>query len=153
AGRTMLSAVAVQSQTGVGGYVYAVGGYDGSAAVTTASRAKILLPTEVPVVSKTAVSLNGTLPKGTWYYRVAAVLDATDPGNPNGETLPSEEVAAHTVDNGKVTLEWMAVPHAASYKIYRTAAVNGTSKDEVLLAANVPAASDMGMPSYVDDGK
>jgi hypothetical protein len=153
AARTMLSAVAVPSQTGVGGYVYAIGGYDGSAAVTTVSRAKILLPNEAPVVTKTAVSLKGTLAKGTWYYRVAAVLDGTDPGNPNGETLPSEEVAAHTVDNGKVTLEWMPVPHAASYRVYRTAAVNGTSKDEVLLAADVPPASDAGMPSYVDDGK
>ncbi len=146
AGRTMLGAIGVDSSTGVGGYIYAIGGYDGTAAVTTVSRAKILLPSEAPSVTKSTVSLGGMLARGTWYYRVSAVLDGTDVANPKGETLPSNEVTAHTVDQSKVTLTWDAVPKAASYRIYRTAMVNGISQTEVLLK---DAVTDT---TFVDDG-
>jgi hypothetical protein len=145
-GRTMLGVIAVPSATGAGGWLYAAGGYDGTAAVTTVSRAKILLPSEAPVIEKSAVTLGGMLSRGAWYYRVSALLDGTDPGNPNGESLPSEEATAHAVDGSKVTLTWAAVPHAASYRVYRTAMVDGTSKDEVLLADAVSATM------FVDDG-
>lgn len=145
-GRTMLAAVAVPSSTGVGGFVYAIGGYDGTAAVTTVSRAKILLPSEAPVVTATKVSLGGMLARGSYYYRVSAVLDATDAANPNGETLPSDEVTAHTVDGSKVTLTWNAVPKAASYRVYRTAMIDGVSQTEVLLK---DAVTDT---TFVDDG-
>lgn len=146
AGRTMLAAVAVPSTTGIGGFVYAIGGYDGTAPVATVSRAKILLPTEAPVVTKTAVNLGGTLARGAYYYRVSAVLDGTDPANPNGETLPSDEVTAHTVDASKVTLTWDAVPKAATYRVYRTAMINGVSQTEVLLKDGITDTT------FTDDG-
>ena len=146
AARTMLAVIAVPAANGAGGWLYAAGGYDGTATVATVSRAEILLPSDAPAITTSTVSLGGTLTRGTWYYRVSAVLDATDPGNPNGETLPSEEVTAHAVDGSKVTLSWSAVPHAATYRVYRTAMVNGTSKDEVVLA---DALTDT---TFVDDG-
>jgi hypothetical protein len=144
--RTMLGLIAVPSSTGQGGYLYAIGGYDGLAAAATVSRAKVLLPSEAPVITRSSVTLGGQLVRGTWYYRVAAVLDGSDGSNPNGETLPSEEVTAHAVDGAKVVLEWAAVPKAATYRVYRTAAVNGSSKDEVLLANGVTELR------FVDDG-
>jgi hypothetical protein len=146
AARTRLQLIEVPSPTGAGGYLYAVGGEAASGAVATVSRAKILLPSEAPAVTKTTVSLGGTLTRGTWYYRVSAVLDGTDADNPMGETLTSEEVTAHAVDGSKVILEWSAVPKAASYRVYRTAAVDGTSKDEVLLADALTATT------FTDDG-
>jgi hypothetical protein len=146
AARTRLQLISVPSSTGSGGHVYAVGGEAASGAVATVSRAKILLPSEAPQVTKTTVTLGGTLTRGTWYYRVSAVLDGTDADNPMGETLTSEEVTAHTVDTGKVILEWSAVPKAATYRVYRTAMIDGTSKDEVLLADALTATS------FTDDG-
>ncbi|MCU1281688.1 MAG: hypothetical protein JWM53_5234 [bacterium] len=146
AARTRLQLMSVPSSTGAGGHLYAVGGEAAGGAVATVSRAKILLPSEAPQVTKTTVTLGGTLTRGTWYYRVSAVLDSTDADNPLGETLTSEEVTAHTVDTGKVILEWSAVPKAATYRLYRTAMVNGTSKDEVLLADALTATS------FTDDG-
>ncbi|HWE26352.1 MAG TPA: IPT/TIG domain-containing protein, partial [Polyangia bacterium] len=144
--RTRLQLIDVPSSTGAGGYLYAVGGEAASGAVATVSRAKILLPSEAPQLSGTKVSLGGMLARGTWYYRVSAVLDGTDVANPLGETLTSQEAAAHTVDGSKVTLTWSAVPKAASYRVYRTAMVNGTSQTEVLLADSVS------MTTFVDDG-
>jgi hypothetical protein len=144
--RTRLQLIDVPSSTGAGGHLYAVGGDAASGAVTTVSRAKILLPSEAPQVTKASVTLGGTLTRGTWYYRVSAILDGTDADNPMGETLTSQEVTAHTVDSGKVILEWSALPKAASYRVYRTAAVNGTSKDEVLLADALTATT------FTDDG-
>lgn len=144
--RTRLSLIDVPSSTGAGGHLYAVGGDAATGAVTTVSRAKILLPSEAPQVTKSAVTLGGTLVRGTWYYRVSAVLDGTDADNPMGETLTSEEVTAHTVDTGKVIIQWSAVPKAATYRVYRTATVNGTSKDEVLLADSLTATT------FTDDG-
>jgi hypothetical protein len=146
AARTWLQVVGVAAASGAGGHLYAIGGDAGSGAVKTVSRAHILLPSEAPPITKSTVSLGGTLARGAWYYQVSAVLDASDPANPMGETLPSQEVTAHTVDQCKVTLEWTAVPHAASYNIYRTAMVNGTSKTEVLFKSAVTDTS------FVDDG-
>ncbi|HEX8950270.1 MAG TPA: hypothetical protein VF945_00425, partial [Polyangia bacterium] len=144
--RTRLQLIAVPSSTGAGGYLYAVGGEAASGAVGTVSRAKILLPAEAPQLTATKVSLGGMLARGTWYYRVSAVLDGTDVANPMGETLTSQEAAAHTVDGSKVTLTWTAVPKAAGYRVYRTAMVNGTSQTEVLLKDAVT------MTTFVDDG-
>ena len=144
--RTRLSLIDVPSSTGAGGHLYAVGGDAATGAVTTVSRAKILLPSEAPQITRSSVTLGGTLVRGTWYYRVSAVLDGTDADNPMGETLTSQEVTAHTVDTAKVILEWSAVPNAASYRVYRTAMVDGTSKDEVLLADALTATS------FTDDG-
>jgi hypothetical protein len=137
AARTWLQLISVSAASGAGGHLYAIGGDTTAGAVKSVSRAHILLPSEAPPITKATVSLGGTLTRGTWYYEVSAVLDASDPANPMGETLPSQEITAHTVDSSKVTLEWTAVPHAATYNIYRTAMVNGTSKAETLFKSAV----------------
>jgi len=144
--RTALEVVLAPAPGGAGGYLYAIGGNSAAATVSTVSRAKILLPAEAPRIDKSSVTLGGTLPRGAFYYRVSAVLDGTDVANPLGETLPSEEATAHTVAGSKVSLTWTAVAKAASYRVFRTASVNGTSKQEVLLADNLPGTS------FVDDG-
>ena len=144
--RTRLQLIDVPSSTGAGGYLYAVGGDAASGAVATVSRAKILLPSEAPQIMSTKVTLGGTLARGTWYYRVSAVLDGTDVANPMGETLTSQEATAHTVDRSKVTLTWAALPKAASYRVYRTAMINGTSQSEVLLKDSITDTT------FVDDG-
>jgi hypothetical protein len=146
AGRTQLQLVAVPSSTGAGGAIYAIGGNTAAGTDNVVLRAKVLLPSEAPAITRGRVTLGGTLPRGTFYYRVSAVLDGTDATNPNGETLPSEELVAHTVPDSKVILEWSAVSKAAKYRVYRTATVNGTSKDDVLLADNVTATT------FTDDG-
>lgn len=145
AARTQLQVALVDAASGAGGYLYAVGGNTAAGTDGVVLRAKILLPSEAPTITSAKVTIEGTLPRGTFYYQVSAVLDGTDAANPSGETLPSEEFAAHTVNTGKVLLSWAAVPKAASYRVYRTAMVNGTSKDEVLLA-------EVTTTDFVDDG-
>jgi len=81
----------------------------------------------------------GTLEAGTWYYKVSAVLDVTDPDNPGGETLASdEEILTIGGVDGAIDLGWDAVVvngiPAASYRIYRTDSVNGVSQTEHLVA-------------------
>jgi hypothetical protein len=138
--------VLVPAASGAGGHLYAIGGDEAGGAVAKVARAHILLPTEAPPITNATVSLGGTLARGTWYYRVSAIYNMTHAWNPMGESLPSEEVAAHTVENSQVTLEWTAVTDAASYNIYRTAMVNGVSKGEVLFKSGVTGTS------FTDDG-
>lgn len=135
-----------------GSYLYAIGGtssVDGTKGanatnpsgtpLATVERAKLLLPSGQPKVTSSSPSTaSGTLAPGAYYYRVAAVLDATDPDT-QGETLPSEEVVATLDVAGSIVLTWTApaVGNVAHYRVYRTAAPNGASGDEVLLADNV----------------
>lgn len=146
AASTSLALVGVPAASGRGGYLYAIGGNTETGTVDTVLRARILLPEDAPQITQAQVGLEGTLPRGTFYYRVSAVLDASDPANPLGETLPSDEIAAHTIPDGMVNIAWMPVPHAASYDVYRTAMVNGVSGTEVLLASGITATT------FVDDG-
>jgi hypothetical protein len=77
----------------VGRFVYAIGGTtDGADALASVERAYILSPAERPVLDNMAlaVTTEGGPGAGIWYYKVSAVMDATDPLNPGGETLPSE---------------------------------------------------------------
>ncbi len=144
--RTSLQLVSVPSSTGRGGYLYAIGGNAESGTVATVSRAKILLPEDAPQITRGEVGIGGQLERGTFDYRVSAVMSDSDAANPTGETLPSDEIAAHTIPEGLVTLEWMPVENAASYRIYRTSMVNGVSGTEVLLADGVTETT------FVDDG-
>lgn len=128
-------------------YLYVVGGRDETGAVlNTVERALVLSGDDTPKVTAQASPTAGTLAAGTWYYKVSAVLSAADPDNPGGETLPSDE-AIITIGgtNASVTLSWDPVTvngiAAASYRIYRTAAVDGASQTELLLADNVTGTS------------
>lgn len=130
-GRTGLSAFVR------GRFLYALGGHDGTAPVKTVSRAQILDPAQAPEVTTFTFTLGGTLAKGAWYYRVAAVLPASDPVNPGGETLPSDPVVIQAIDQVKVSLTWKPVATAVSYSLYRTPAANGVSGGEQLLKSGI----------------
>jgi hypothetical protein len=76
-----------------------------------------------PIVSPAAPTLTpsttgGTLPAGTYNYRIAA-------NNLNGETLAGPEAASNVTTTGttsSIAISWTAVPGATSYEIYgRTA--------------------------------
>jgi len=109
-------------------------------------RAMILDPAQAPTLADPAVGGGGTLPTGTYCYKVSAVMGMGDADNPKGETLASDERGGTLSGPGKISLSWAAVTGAAYYRIYRTQAANGVSSTEVLLADNV------GATTYADDG-
>ncbi|WP_224248782.1 hypothetical protein [Hyalangium gracile] len=143
-------------------YVFVLGGVrsDGTA-LSTVERAQVLKLSDAPALTPPErLTQEGTaLPPGTWYYRVSAVLGASDPENPNGETLPSDE---HPVKSNAALnvarLTWTCVPGAVKYRVYRTATVNETSGAERLLeeipAPTTPACTGSPLPqvSYTDTG-
>ena len=151
AARTLAGAVTV------GRYIYLVGGDDGTGAVATAERAMILSPRETPVISDVDLQLaTAGLDAGSYSYRVSAVFSSTDPDNPDGESLASDEqtvkVPAFTGKKVALTLLWKApvdslgnaLPNVVGYRIYRTAkdAAPGT---ETLLGTSTTT-------SFLDDG-
>jgi len=135
-------------------YIYVTGGRDaGGAVLGTLERAVVLRNADAPVVSTVAASATaGTLAAGTWYYKVSAILGASDPDNPGGETLPSDEAILTTTTAGAIDLAWSPITingkPAASYRVYRTAVADGTSQQELLIGT--PAGTtftDTGMPA------
>jgi hypothetical protein len=121
-------------------YLYVMGGQDDQGNGTILSsieRAVVLSTDDAPIVDAAAGSAAGTLDAGTWYYKVSAVLDGADPDNPGGETLTSDEAIVTIGATGSVDLSWPVVmvngAAAASYRIYRTAAVDGASQTELLI--------------------
>lgn len=122
-------------------YVYVSGGRDAAGAILgSVERAMVLRNGDAPRLTSLAASATpGTLAQGTWYYKVSAVLAAADPDNPGGETLPSdEEILTLQAGAGAIDLAWSQVmvngQPAAEYRIYRTAAVDGVSQQELLIA-------------------
>lgn len=132
------------------GFLYVLGGAGASGAPQdSVLRAKVLDFGTAPVIADpelTRVSSGGLAP-GAWLYRVSAVMGPADRDNPDGETLPSDEVTAFFVFRSTVTLRWAAVTGASSYRVYRSPTANGASGAEVLLATVGGGAS-----SYTDDG-
>jgi hypothetical protein len=127
-------------------YLYVIGGWSGTGEpVDTVERAVVLSYDDAPRMT-TATTGAGALDDGTWYYKVSAVMGATDADNPQGETLASDELII-TVDSASaVTLSWAATPGAAGYRIYRTDTANGRSQEEHLIADGVTGTS------YTDAG-
>jgi len=72
---------------------------------------------------------SGSLPAGTYYYKVTALDGA------GGETTASNEVSVTIGATGKVTLTWNFVPNAQSYNIYRGSFSGGES---LLIDASIP---------------
>ena len=143
----------------LGRYTYVFGGSDGANPLNTAVRAIILDPAESPIVDVNDLLLaTSGLDAGYWFYRVSAVFSATDPDNPNGESLASDEFIVRLPDipNKKiqVSLTWTPprdslgalLPNVTGYRIYRTPAVGGASGQEVLLATVNNATT------FTDDG-
>ncbi len=153
----------VRTVPGDTSYLFVLGGVRGSdgATLNTVERAQVLKAAEAPVLAppERLTEEGGTLPTGTLYYRVSAVLGGTDLENPNGETLPSEEHPVNATEAlNAARLTWTCVPGAAKYRIYRTATANEPSGAERLLeeidAPGTPECTGSSLPqvSYVDMG-
>jgi hypothetical protein len=139
--RTQISAVQEN------GYVWVAGGADDMGnPLDSVERAKILTLDDQPRLDDPSIA-GGTLAAGAWYYQVTAFYDGTHPDNPDGETLPSDEVVVALGIGGGVGLTWEAVPDAAGYRVYRTEAPDGVSSSEVFLTE-----VDASTLSFVDDG-
>jgi len=124
----------------IGPYLYAVGGTaNGITALRTTEMAEILGIDTMPYLNAHPVpGAGGSLPRGSWYYQVAAV-------GPWGESLPSQEAIARDT-GGSLTIHWAPVDGATSYVVYRTPAADGRSQTERRLAVEVPGTS------FTDDG-
>jgi len=149
----------VRTVKGDTSYVFLIGGVDETgAAQPFVERAQVLRVADAPALAQpTTTSEEGTtLPAGTFYYRVSALLREDDPKNPGGETLPSDEYSVNSVGAGTVVeLSWPCQPAAARYHVYRTANPNQPSGTEVLLAERAaPACTDTPLPqvTYRDTG-
>jgi len=148
----------------VGRYVYVLGGSDGTGPLASAERAMILDPVEVPTIDVDDIAPSDTgLAAGAYVYRVAAVFDPSDPDNPGGESLPSDELVVRVpAFTGKKLTVVLAVtppvdrlgapvPGVVGYRVYRSPVAPGVSGDEVLVAT--PAAAPAGGTLlFSDDG-
>ncbi|MBI4510991.1 MAG: hypothetical protein HY698_15260 [Deltaproteobacteria bacterium] len=137
----------------VGRYAYLAGGRVGNQPSSSVLRAYLLDPKESPEVLDVDLTRSPELGLGggTWYYRVAAVMQNSDSNNPGGEGLPSEPLVVQvpSLKTGRVhvTITWTAVAGADKYRIYRTPEANQILGKEVLL--DTVSASKQ---SYTDTG-
>lgn len=144
--RTQLGAVRV------GRFIYAIGGTsaaaDATKALATIERAAILDPAVRPGNVNVTLNLGGAtgVGGGLYYYRVAAIMAATDAFNPSGESLPSDTfgVKVPALANVKVqtVLTWDTLPGAAGYVVYRTNAGDAAGNEQLIIdttAASPPA--------------
>lgn len=143
----------------IGRFLYAVGGFDGTAAVKDVYRAELLSPLLTPQFTDVDFNYNRTmgLSPGIYTYRIAAVLSGTDANNPGGETLTGDsfplQVPAVANEGGgliQVTLYWKPFANAQRYRIYRSPKVNDPAGQERLLAE--VADTGMMLQSFVDQG-
>lgn len=124
----------------VGRFLYVAGGSNGGAALDSVERAAVLDPADRGQLTGVVLAVDkaGGVGPGLWYYRVAAVLDGSDPVNPGGENLPSDPfpVRLPQLTGAKldVTLTWAAVPHAARYRVYRSPAAGAAVGAEQVVA-------------------
>lgn len=142
----------------IGQFIYALGGFDGTNALTSVERARILDPLDVPAIPTLDLTPNATgLGAGTWVYRITGVRAANYASDPGGETLASDPINITLPDVTnlsstpliKVTLTWPAMANVVSYNVYRTSAA-AQDASQVQLVANVPAAS--GSVTFEDTG-
>lgn len=154
----------------IGRYVYVFGGNDGTGALASGARALVLSPEEIPSIANVDLCLGGGstacfgqsgpgLQPGTYSYRVAAVIDSTDPQNLGGETLASDALILRLRGTEQrsilVKLDWTAPKDSqgddlsgiTAYRIYRTPLDGVPGSDEQLLA-EVP----VGATEFIDDG-
>ena len=157
--QSLPKALSFLSVVNIGRFLYAVGGFDGTAAVKDVYRAELLSPLLTPQFSDVDFTYNRNLglAPGAYNYRISAVLSGTDPNNPSGETLTGDVfpllVPAVANEGGgliQVTLYWKQFTNAQRYRIYRSPKVNDPAGQERLLAE----VTDTGMmlQSFVDQG-
>src|SRR6516165_3051772 len=76
-----------------------------------------------------ATAGGGSLPGGTYYYKVTAIDGI------GGETTASLETSVVTAGGGKNTLTWSLIPNAAGYRVYRS---NGPGTESLLINSDLP---------------
>lgn len=131
------------------GWLYAIGGDDGTGPLDTVERAAVLDGDAGarPQITQATTAPGGDLAPGAWYYRVSARLAPDDAYNPGGESLASEvEVVRLVEGEGTVTLTWDPVDGAVGYRVYRTDDADGAAGEEHRVADDVPD------PTWTDDG-
>lgn len=157
--QSLPKALSFLSVVNIGRFLYAVGGFDGTAAVKDVYRAELLSPLLTPQFSDVDFTYNPTagLSPGVYTYRIAAVLNSADANNPNGETLTGDsfpiQVPAVANEGGgliQVTLYWKPFANAQKYRIYRSPKVNDPAGQERLLAE--VNGTGMMLQSYIDQG-
>ncbi len=137
----------------IGRFMYVAGGSNGGAALDSVERAAVLDPANRGQLTGVVLAIDkkAGVDAGLWYYRVAAVLDATDPVNPRGENLPSDpfpvQLPQLTGAKLDVTLTWAVVPHAARYRVYRSPTAGAAVGTEQVIAEVAAPAT-----SFTDDG-
>jgi regulation of enolase protein 1 (concanavalin A-like superfamily) len=72
----------------------------------------------------TSVGGGGSLPAGTHYFKVVAVMGT---GGASAVSVPSTEVAVTTGSGGSVSMSWSGVSGADSYRVYRGTSSGGQS--------------------------
>jgi len=134
----------------VGRFIYNVGGADAAGkSVATVTRAQVLDPADSPKVNDADLTpdLSVGLAPGLYYYRVAAVLGATDANNPSGETLASDEFAIKVPtflnDKFQVTIAWTGATTTTpvKWRIYRTTQPNAAPASEDSIFETADASS------------
>ncbi|QRK05926.1 hypothetical protein JQX13_38195 [Archangium violaceum] len=136
----------------VGDFLYVAGGRDASGVHTTVERAFILKPKDKVNITDldVAISTEKGLPRGVYFYRVAAVMGSADAFNPDGENLPSDPfpVSLPALEGrGLVlTVRWAGVSGAVKYRVYRTTADARAGTERLL--AEVPSTQAW----FTDDG-
>jgi hypothetical protein len=125
----------------IGRFVYLTGGSDGTTTQDTLLRAQVLDPLAGPEIVDVDAALDDDagLAPGQWFYRLSATFPTSDLENPGGESLPGEplSVALPTGrSNIALTLTWGDTVGASGYRLYRSAAVDG-SVDTLQLVAEI----------------
>jgi hypothetical protein len=140
-----------------GPFIFLVGGYDtaGKTSLNTVYRAEVLQPVEAPQINDADLAPDPTdgLAPGLYFYRVAAVVKKSDPVNPGGETLASDEFAINVPafqDNKiQVTIAWNPGPTSVDHwRVYRTSAPGKMPGGEDVVFVTADASSSQ----FVDKG-
>lgn len=123
----------------LGRWLYVAGGTTGSVRLASVERASILDPARRGEVLDLVIEPGDTgLLPGLYYYRVAAVMGATDGFNPLGEELAADPfpVRLPSVQSLRyqVTVRWRPVAGAASYRLYRSAVAGAQAGTEQVIA-------------------
>lgn len=112
--------------------IIAIGGSDGTQALDSIEIARVNTKSDAPKPLRPSfTTLSGSLPLGSWYYKISAVF--TD-----GESLPSREIILPNV-SGTNIIKWTPVSGALYYNIYRSPSADGIAGSERLIASGVNA--------------
>lgn len=112
--------------------IIALGGSDGVNPLDTIEIAKVNTKSDAPKPLRPSfTTLSGSLPLGSWYYKVSAVYA-------DGESLPSREIILPNV-SGTNIIKWTPQPDALYYNIYRSPSADGIAGSERLIATGVNA--------------